>query len=147
MSFKITIQNAERLSKRFLDKKAQQGVISAGVDRNAEVLVKATRANAPRKSGRLAAGIHKKQVNQFGWEVREREKYGIFVREGTSQRTIYPGQRKAIYWPGAEHPVAYVNHPGSRPNSYDQDAVSSSRGNVAAEVTRLGKLVIEEVIK
>lgn len=31
----------------------------------------------------------------------------------TPPRTIRPKRRKALYWPGAAHPVAKVNHPGS----------------------------------
>lgn len=29
--------------------------------------------------------------------------------------TIRPKKKKALFWPGARHPVAFVNHPGSRP--------------------------------
>ena len=31
----------------------------------------------------------------------------------TPPRTIRPRRKKALFWPGARHPVASVNHPGS----------------------------------
>ena len=31
----------------------------------------------------------------------------------TAPRTIRPKRKKALYWPGAAHPVARVDHPGS----------------------------------
>ena len=31
----------------------------------------------------------------------------------TAPRIIYPKNKKALFWPGAKHPVKKVNHPGS----------------------------------
>jgi phage gpG-like protein len=39
-------------------------------------------------------------AHQFGAEIRP--------------RTIVPRRKKALYWPGAAHPVRVVNHPGAR---------------------------------
>jgi len=33
---------------------------------------------------------------------------------GTRPHTIRPRDRKALYWPGAKHPVKSVRHPGSK---------------------------------
>ena len=147
MSFKITIQNAQRLSRRMLEKKAYQAVISLRIARVADLLLRAAKAAAPRKSGKLEAGLHKKQTSKYRWEIREREKYGYYQREGTGARTITPRRKKALYWPGAEHPVAYVYHPGNFANPYHWEAVRDAEGDIEAEAEGLGKLVIEEVIK
>ncbi|MDA8123517.1 MAG: phage virion morphogenesis protein [Deltaproteobacteria bacterium] len=32
----------------------------------------------------------------------------------TAPRTIRPTRKKALFWPGASHPVGAVNHPGSQ---------------------------------
>ncbi len=39
--------------------------------------------------------------------------YAIFIEEGTQPHVIYPRFKKALYWPGADHPVRMVNHPGN----------------------------------
>lgn len=41
--------------------------------------------------------------------------YGVFLEEGTKPHEIRPRNKKALYWPGASHPVKRVKHPGSRP--------------------------------
>jgi hypothetical protein len=44
--------------------------------------------------------------------------YNVFVTDGTVPHDIYPSFARALYWPGADHPVAYVFHPGTEPNPY-----------------------------
>src|ERR1700719_525659 len=41
--------------------------------------------------------------------------YAPFVEFGTKPHVILPKDKKALYWPGASHPVAKVNHPGTKP--------------------------------
>jgi hypothetical protein len=41
-------------------------------------------------------------------------KYAIFVETGTNPHMIYPRNKKALYWPGASHPVKSVRHPGTK---------------------------------
>lgn len=40
--------------------------------------------------------------------------YGIFLEMGSGPREIRPKTKKALYWPGAKHPVKKVRHPGSK---------------------------------
>ena len=44
--------------------------------------------------------------------------YARFVEFGTAPHVIRPKNARALYWPGAEHPVRLVNHPGTKPNPY-----------------------------
>jgi len=44
--------------------------------------------------------------------------YAPFVEFGTKPHTIVPKDKKALYWPGAAHPVARVNHPGTKANPF-----------------------------
>lgn len=44
--------------------------------------------------------------------------YGRYVTDGTQAHAIYPRTKKALWWPEAAHPVAMVNHPGTKPNDY-----------------------------
>jgi len=51
-------------------------------------------------------------------------KYARWVEEGTGPHMlgpIYPRTKKALFWPGADHPVRMVSaflHPGSKPHPY-----------------------------
>lgn len=41
--------------------------------------------------------------------------YGPSLELGSGPRLIKPTSKKALYWDGADHPVKYVNHPGTMP--------------------------------
>lgn len=44
--------------------------------------------------------------------------YAEFVILGTSPHMIFPKSAGALFWDGADHPVASVLHPGTKPNPY-----------------------------
>src|SRR5882757_9825725 len=44
--------------------------------------------------------------------------YAPYVEFGTKPHVIVPKDKKALYWPGAAHPVMSVNHPGTKPNPF-----------------------------
>lgn len=44
--------------------------------------------------------------------------YGVDIEFGTRPHTIYPVNKKALFWAGAMHPVRKVNHPGTRAQPY-----------------------------
>jgi hypothetical protein len=41
--------------------------------------------------------------------------YALGLEQGTGPHVIFPRTKKALFWPGADHPVRFVNHPGTRP--------------------------------
>jgi hypothetical protein len=45
------------------------------------------------------------------------------VEYGTSPHVIKPVNKRALYWPGAAHPVASVNHPGTRAQPFMRPAI------------------------
>jgi hypothetical protein len=53
--------------------------------------------------------------------------YATDVEMGTSPHVILPRNKKALYWPGADHPVARVNHPGTPPIPYLRPALFQRR--------------------
>jgi hypothetical protein len=68
--------------------------------------------------------------------------YAPFVEFGTKPHTIVPKDAKALYWPGAAHPVRKVNHPGTKPNQFmerivskSQDEINQQFGNALAQIT------------
>jgi hypothetical protein len=53
--------------------------------------------------------------------------YCLYVEYGTAPHVITPRFKKALHWPGADHPVAKVNHPGTRPQPYLRVALFQRR--------------------
>src|SRR6267154_4947957 len=58
--------------------------------------------------------------------------YAPYVEFGTRPHTILPKEKKALYWPGAAHPVSRVNHPGTKPNAFMERIISTSQPEIDA---------------
>jgi hypothetical protein len=59
--------------------------------------------------------------------------YAPFVEFGTKPHVIVPKDKKALWWPGAAHPVRSVNHPGTKPNQFMERIVSESQSEIDAQ--------------
>ncbi len=81
----------------------------------------------PKRSGRLhdslRAECHGKVLRVGSLDCN----YATDVETGTMPHFILPNRKKALYWPGAAHPVAYVNHPGTKPQPYLRPALFQRR--------------------
>lgn len=53
--------------------------------------------------------------------------YWVHVEYGTAPHVIRPRTKRALYWPGAEHPVAKVNHPGTPAHPFLRPALLKAR--------------------
>jgi phage gpG-like protein len=58
-------------------------------------------------------------------EVGSNVEYARFLEEGTPPHVIRPRAKRALFWPGARHPVKSVRHPGTRPYRVLQRALES----------------------
>lgn len=69
-----------------------------------------------RKSGTLAKSIRVTASGASGFTVGTDRPYGAIHQLGgqTAAHTILPKNGQALNWPGAAHPVAKVEHPGSK---------------------------------
>lgn len=56
--------------------------------------------------------------------------YAPYVEFGTAPHVILPKDKKALYWPGAAHPVSKVNHPGTKPNQFMERIIEQSQGAI-----------------
>ena len=81
----------------------------------------------PKRTGRLAeslrAEVHDKVLRVGSLDVN----YATDVEFGTSPHVILPRNKKALHWPGADHPVAKVNHPGTHAQPYLRPALYQRR--------------------
>lgn len=69
--------------------------------------------------------------------------YAIYVHQGSGPRTITPKNKKALFWPGAKHPVRSVRHPGTKPNPFMEKILS----NAAPEINKMFADALDSVTK
>ncbi|MFD4596723.1 hypothetical protein ACFWPQ_01695 [Streptomyces sp. NPDC058464] len=81
----------------------------------------------PKRSGRLLESL-RREVHDKVLRVGSLDcNYATDVEMGTSPHVILPRNKKALYWPDADHPVARVNHPGTRPQPFLRTALYQRR--------------------
>ncbi|MGW9299421.1 HK97-gp10 family putative phage morphogenesis protein [Streptomyces cyaneofuscatus] len=84
------------------------------------------RRRAPVDTGRLRSSIVSRAETggrNIGYAVGTNVNYAAAVEYGTAPHVIVPKNGKALYWPGARHPVAKVNHPGTRAQPFLRPAI------------------------
>ncbi|GAA2112453.1 hypothetical protein GCM10009759_55180 [Kitasatospora saccharophila] len=97
------------------------------MDRVANDMVNTAKALAPVDTGRLRASIRAIPAGggRFTYTVAvgTNVEYAADVEYGTAPHVILPNKKKALFWPGAAHPVAKVNHPGTAPHPFMRPAI------------------------
>lgn len=71
-----------------------------------------------KRSGALWHSIRVTELTDSLTKVGTDRKYAGWLQYGTSPYTILPKDKKALFWPGALHPVKKVNHPGLPPRPF-----------------------------
>ncbi|WP_242890798.1 hypothetical protein [Actinomadura litoris] len=92
-----------------------QGV-QAAVDTVAAAAETAAVGACPVRWGRLVATISVERDGAGRWVQYGNDtdaRHAPHIEWGTRPHTITPTTRAALYWVGAEHPVARVRHPGT----------------------------------
>lgn len=88
--------------------------------------------NAPRKTGYLASTI----VKEFGEgeaSINVLAPYAMYVVEGTKPHIIRPVNASVLAFQGASGKMVFtrlVNHPGTKPNPWMQQAAEDARSKV-----------------
>lgn len=54
------------------------------------------------------------EIGTFEVSDKTETKYAPYVEFGTKPHEIVPKTKRALFWPGALHPVASVQHPGTK---------------------------------
>lgn len=75
-----------------------------------------------------------RQMVEGAWDaqITSDSPYITFVTEGTAPHVILPRGMRALFWPGARHPVAMVHHPGTAPNPFVEEAYAARESELAA---------------
>ena len=118
-------------------------VIREGFDNIGEAALRLTIEEAPKKSGELRSQIHLRK-SRWTWSIVEGPtKHGLWAREGTKARFVTPVKKRALYWVGLPHPVAYANNPGIRnKNPYPQRAHSRLTNSISRTLPMIGQSII-----
>jgi HK97 gp10 family phage protein len=100
------------------------------------------RRRAPVDTGRLRSSIVSRAENSgrsIGYVVGTNVNYAAAVEYGTAPHVIKPRDKKALFWPGAAHPVAQVNHPGTRPQPFLRPAIELTPIFWRAHASQIGR--------
>jgi hypothetical protein len=71
-----------------------------------------TAANTPRRTGATANSVQANVTGLTGSFGSDSEIFE-YLERGTRPHEIRPRFKKALFWPGARHPVKVVQHPGT----------------------------------
>lgn len=101
---------------------------------------------APERTGALKRGIHYRTIDT-GDSAYARfyddQEYAFYVVVGTAAHDIYPTAKKALFWEGAEHPVAHVFHPGTKPDPFPERAMERMVFETEALLDRVGESIVQ----
>ncbi len=99
------------------------------------------RQNAPHRTGTLQRSIQLENKPDTV-KVAVHEKYGLYIEKGTGPFVIRPKNKKALFWPGADHPVKKVNHPGLKARPFFEPAIKESLPFIQRQFRAVGKTLV-----
>ena len=113
---------------------------------------------APVKTGNLQGATSIDNLSDYEKRIFVDEgiaPYAIYVIKGTKPHDIYPkGQGlfhagkqltkgAALWWPGADHPVKVVHHPGTEANDYFATGVANAQDEIDSAVEQFKSWILE----
>ena len=63
-------------------------------------------------------------------QIQSPAEYAVYQNYGTGPYDIYPKNAKALFWPGAEHPVKHVHHPGIKGKHFVEDSIEATSARI-----------------
>ncbi len=118
-----------------------QQAINISVDILAKYTVPPT---VPYRTGQLVQTF-KRDVQDFMARWFPTVKYAPFVEYGSKPHVILPKNKKALYWPGAAHPVSRINHPGSRANPYMERILANAQSDIDHTFMEATELLLQKL--
>jgi hypothetical protein len=150
LEFKVEITGLNALIAKF--KQAPEiaaPILQRAISGSAAVLATNTNSSTvPIKSGFLIQSFGARFGNlmmSWGPDVNYKTSYSSFVEFGTKPHTIYPKDKKALFWPGASHPVRSVNHPGTKPNPFMERILAASQSGINDQFGKALQLITEAI--
>ncbi|GGS81994.1 HK97 gp10 family phage protein [Streptomyces griseoviridis] len=100
------------------------------------------RRRVPVKTGRLRSSIVSRAEGSgrsVGYVIGTNVVYAAAIEYGLDEFDIFPKKKKALYWPGAAHPVAKVHHPGIKAQPYLRPAIEMTEIFWRAHASQIGR--------
>lgn len=141
----MRIELVEDLTEELSEKMAR--MVSDAVVKVAADIEGRAKEQAPLDTGNLRNSIQHRQTGRFEAEVAAHAEYAAAVEFGTGVFStdpeadhqpivIEPRERRALSWPGAEHPVRRVVQQGQPARPYLVPAAEEERQRFAAAVAK-----------
>jgi len=94
-----------------------------GIEKTMENCVRESKQLVPKKTTILQGSIQMRPAEKHpgfwsGLWGSFQVMYALFVELGTAPHKIFPKDKQALFWPGADHPVKSVNHPGTKEHPF-----------------------------
>ena len=133
MDFRVQITGLDQLVSRLQQAPSIAApILQRALAASQAILAKyTTRATVPWRTGFLTQSFRAElTTGMLRWFPTA--SYAPYVEFGTKPHTIVPRTAKALYWPGASHPVQSVNHPGTKPNAFMERIIAAAQPDVNA---------------
>ena len=103
---------------------------SQGMQYAAQEMVRTLQMNSPVDHGLLKQWFID-SISDEEAHIKTPAAYAEYVNDGTGPYIIEPVNKKALYWEGADHPVAYVVHPGITGQHFIEQSIDEVEGELA----------------
>lgn len=112
------------------DKARKQGLFYNAQDMTRLLIQNTSNGNPRVIHGRLKSWFIS-DINDEQATIKTHAEYAIYQDQGTRPYLIYPKEKKALWWPGAKHPVKFVAHPGIEGKHFVQNSFEQLQPLVA----------------
>jgi hypothetical protein len=119
MEFAIQLEGISKLTAAFEQSPENATpILQRALSASQAILAKnTTKSTVPWRSGFLTQTF-KAEMADLVLRWFPTASYANFVEFGTKPHDIFPKDKKALFWAGAEHPVKVVHHPGTKANDF-----------------------------
>jgi hypothetical protein len=107
----------------------QEGVYD-DLEHRAERVIAAARASVNVVTGNYNRKLRKERFTRrgkAGVRVIAAADYALVLERGSAPHVIEPKNKQALHWPGAEHPVRRVQHPGTSGQHILRNALKAAK--------------------
>ena len=100
-----------------------------GLQYASEEMIRVLMENSPVDHGLLKSWFIE-SIDDSEAHIRTPAEYASYVNDGTGPYVIEPVSAQALYWPGADHPVKRVQHPGIKGRHFVEQSVDDVNGRL-----------------
>ena len=103
---------------------------SQGLNYASQEMVRVLMMNSPVDHGVLKSWFID-SIDDTEAHIKTPAEYASYVNDGTGPYVIEPVNAKALYWPGADHPVKRVQHPGIQGQHFVENSIDDVEGRLS----------------